>query len=188
MHTLLSYIRYITVIPHWFIVLYVHVSSLHDFRLFRGHSGKSCFVFFRIFGTHTYSLASAVRYSITFCEQNKTSRLLVFFCLFVWLFDSLRPINDLTVIKGRVFLGWTSTKLGLMFLLKDTLQWRWWSSNPRPLVLGESSTLPLSHCAPSSIKTNSTVCEGLFYLNFHFLIHWWVPWSCVPYIRKTRFP
>ena len=44
---------------------------------------------------------------------------------FVW-FDSLRPINNLSVtcIKGRVFLGRTSTKLGLMFLLKDTTQWR----------------------------------------------------------------
>ena len=26
------------------------------------------------------------------------------FCLFVW-FDSLRPINNISVIKGRVFLG-----------------------------------------------------------------------------------
>ena len=34
------------------------------------------------------------------------------FCL-VW-FDSLRLINNLSVIKGRVFMGWTSTKLGLM--------------------------------------------------------------------------
>ena len=42
---------------------------------------------------------------------------------FVW-FDSLRPINNLSVIKGRAFLGWTSAKLGLMFLLKDTTQWR----------------------------------------------------------------
>ena len=33
-------------------------------------------------------------------------------------FDSLRPINNLSVIKGRAFLGWASTKLGLMFLLK----------------------------------------------------------------------
>ena len=33
------------------------------------------------------------------------------FCLFVW-FDSLRPINNLSVKQGRVFLGWTSTKLG----------------------------------------------------------------------------
>ena len=67
-------------------------------------------------------------------------------CLFV-RFDSLHPINNLSVIKGRVFLGWTSTKIGLMFLLKDTKQWRRWGSNPRPLGL-KSSTLALSHCAP----------------------------------------
>ena len=71
--------------------------------------------------------------------------------LFVW-FDFLRPINNLSVIKGRVFLGWTSTKLGLMFLLKDTTQWRRWGSYPRPFGL-ESSTLPLSHCAPIHICT-----------------------------------
>ena len=29
----------------------------------------------------------------------------------VW-FDSLRPINNLSVKQGRVFLGWTSAKLG----------------------------------------------------------------------------
>ena len=40
---------------------------------------------------------------------------LVYVCLFVW-FDSLRPINNLSVKQGRVFLGWTSTKLGLMCL------------------------------------------------------------------------
>ena len=34
---------------------------------------------------------------------------------FVW-FDSLRPINNFSVKQGRVFLGWTSTKLGLMCL------------------------------------------------------------------------
>ena len=62
--------------------------------------------------------------------------------LFVW-FVSLCPINNLSVIKGRVFLGWTSTKLGLMFLLKNTTQWHWWGSNQQPLCL-QSSTLPLS--------------------------------------------
>ena len=31
--------------------------------------------------------------------------------VFVW-FDSLRPINNLSVKHGRVFLGWTSNKLG----------------------------------------------------------------------------
>ena len=57
--------------------------------------------------------------------------------MFVW-FDSLRPINDLSVIKGWVFLGWTSTKLGLMFFLKDTTQWRQWGSNPRPPVSSQA--------------------------------------------------
>ena len=35
--------------------------------------------------------------------------------LFVW-FDSLRPINNLSSEQERVFLGWTSTKLGWMCL------------------------------------------------------------------------
>ena len=43
-------------------------------------------------------------------------------------------------------------KLGLMFLLKDTTQWRQWGSNPPPYGL-ESSTLPLSHCAPEDKKS-----------------------------------
>ena len=68
---------------------------------------------------------------------------------FVW-FDSLHPINNLSVIKGRVFLGWTSTMPGFIFLLKDTTQWCQWGSNPGPLGL-ESSTLPLSHCALSCV-------------------------------------
>ena len=33
------------------------------------------------------------------------------FFYLIW-FDSLRPINNLSVKQGRVFLGWTSTKLG----------------------------------------------------------------------------
>ena len=73
--------------------------------------------------------------------------------MFDW-FDSLRPINNLSVIKGRAFLGWTRTKLGLMFLLKDTTQWRRWGSDPWPFGL-ESSTLPLSHCAPSIMGMES---------------------------------
>ena len=49
-------------------------------------------------------------------------------------------------LSGQVFLGWASTKVGFMFLPKDTTQLRWRGSNPRPLYL-ELSTLPLSHCA-----------------------------------------
>ena len=63
------------------------------------------------------------------------------YCL-TWFFNSLGPINYLSVIKGQVFLGWTITKLGLMFLLKDTTQWSRWGLNPWALNL-ESSTLPL---------------------------------------------
>ena len=38
----------------------------------------------------------------------------------VCLFDLILYIPlTISVIKGQVFLGWTSTKLGLMFLLKD---------------------------------------------------------------------
>ena len=37
------------------------------------------------------------------------------FVFFVW-FDSLRPINNRSALKGWVFQGWTSTKLGLMCL------------------------------------------------------------------------
>ena len=70
-----------------------------------------------------------------------TSLFSMLLVLFVW-FDSLRPINNLSVKQGRVFLGWTSIKLGLMFMLKDTTQWRRWGLNPRPPGL-QSSTLPL---------------------------------------------
>ena len=79
------------------------------------------------------------------------------FFVFLW-FDSLRPINNLSVKKGWVFLGWTSAKLGLMFLLKDTTQWRRWGSNPRPFGL-ESTTLPLSHCAPC-LHAGVVFCAG----------------------------
>ena len=76
-------------------------------------------------------------------------------CFFVW-FDSLRPITNLSV---SVFLpGWNSTTLRLIFLLKDTTQWRRWGLNPRPLGL-ESSTLPLSHCLWSLIKSHTVVSE-----------------------------
>ena len=60
-----------------------------------------------------------------------------------------------------------------MFLLKDTTQWHRWGSNLRPFGL-ESSTLPLSHCAPTSwylctlkiqiiLHINTVWSESLFY-------------------------
>ena len=72
----------------------------------------------------------------------------MWFCLFDWV-DSLRHISNLSVKKGRVFLCWTSTKLGYIKVScsRTTTQWRRWGSNPRHLGF-ESSPLPLSHCAP----------------------------------------
>ena len=75
---------------------------------------------------------------------------------FVW-FDSLCPIKNLSVIKGQVFLGWTSTKLGFMFLLKDITQWRQWGLNPRPfgqLLYHWATALPLILIKPADLVIN----------------------------------
>ena len=69
------------------------------------------------------------------------------FCVGFW-FDSLRPINNLSVMLGQVFLGWTSTtKLGYMCLAQGHNAVTPVRLEPAALCL-ESSTLPLSHCAP----------------------------------------
>ena len=70
------------------------------------------------------------------------------------LFDLIlyAPVNSLSVMSGRVFLGWTST----LYLLKDTTQWRRWGSNLRPFGL-ELSTLPLTNCAPFFVQ-NFKIC------------------------------
>ena len=56
------------------------------------------------------------------------------------------PINSFQSCRDES--SWvTSTKPGLMVLLKDTTQCCRLDSNQQPFYL-ESSTLPLSHCAP----------------------------------------
>ena len=58
----------------------------------------------------------------------RTGFTIVSLFLFVW-FDSLHHINNLSVIMVRVFLGWTSTKLGLMFFnffVKIIKLWHKW--------------------------------------------------------------
>ena len=64
---------------------------------------------------------------------------------FIILFDLILyvPVNNFSVMSGQVFLGWTSTKQGLMCLLKDTMQWRGWGSN---LI----SSQAFCHCASLS--------------------------------------
>ena len=84
--------------------------------------------------------------------------------LLLFLFHSLRPINNLSVIKGRVFLGWT-TKLGLMFLLKDTTQWRHRGSNPWPLGL-ELSSLHWAIALPKSVVAFKISYHGILQKNY----------------------
>ena len=74
-------------------------------------------------------------------------------------FNSLHPINNFSDINGRDFLGWTSSKLGLMFLLKDTMQWRRWGSKFEPSVSSQalSTTEPLR----SHIRWNDATLDLL---------------------------
>ena len=67
--------------------------------------------------------------------------------VFIW-FDSLLPVNNLSVMSGQVFLGWTSTKLSKdkCVSFKDTTKWRRWGSNlrsPRSRVKHSTTELPL---------------------------------------------
>ena len=57
------------------------------------------------------------------------------------------PTNNFSVIKGRVFLGWTSTKLGLMFLHSEQL-----------------SSLPMTHLC-GHILISLTNLSGYLYLH-----------------------
>ena len=75
------------------------------------------------------------------------SAYVLWFLLVLILYDS---VNNISVMSGQVFLGWTSTKQGLMCLAQGHKQWRHGGSNPQPLGL-KSSTLPLSHCASSCL-------------------------------------
>ena len=92
----------------------------------------------------------------------------------VWL-DSLRPINNLSVKQGGVFLGCSKT----------TAHWRRWGLN-LPLLGLESSTLPLSHHAsneglcismwPHILLNQITHCvlpEFLWYCNEGLCISLW---------------
>ena len=100
--------------------------------------------------------------------------------LFVW-FDSLRPINNLSVIKGRVFLGWTSTKLRLMCLAQGhnaVMPMRLNSAAPQSWVK-HSTTEPLryhpSRCCflPSKTSVHDVFTESFPVCGiniFHFTI------------------
>ena len=87
-----------------------------------------------------------------------TFRAIVHVCLFVW-FDSLYPINNISVLYGRVFLGWTSTKLGLKGLAQGhnaVMPTRLEPAAPRPRFK-HSATEPLRSLVVH-VCTNVSAC------------------------------
>ena len=82
--------------------------------------------------------------------------------LFVW-FDSLHPINNLSVIKGRIFLGWTSTKLGQMCLVQGPR--RSDAGEVRPCGASVSSQA-LYHWATALLLREKYTQEGILVFGF----------------------
>ena len=91
-------------------------------------------------------------YQIKVCYNLKANKadcfVCLFVCLFVWFFTFQSTFFQLC--RDRSSYVEAVLNKDKCVLLKDTTQWRRWGSNPRSLVL-ESSTLPLSHCAPKNI-------------------------------------
>ena len=83
------------------------------------------------------------------------------FCLFDLILYV--PVNSFSVMSdGRIFLGWTSTKQGLMSLAQGHNAMTPVRLEPAAL---ESSTLPLSHCGPHTHTHTHT--------RTHSYIHTW---------------
>ena len=74
-----------------------------------------------------------------------------------WLFDLnfLRPINNVSVNQGRVFLGWTSTKLGKMCF----------AQGPQRSDAGEART-----------RGPSVSSQALYHLATALPQVWWLPY------------
>ena len=80
---------------------------------------------------------------------------------------SLRPINNLSFILGRVFLGWTSIKLGLMCLAQGhnaVTPVRLESAAPRSRVK-HSTTEPLSSISVYLGLNFTIFCSAIFEVN-----------------------
>ena len=78
------------------------------------------FVVLKIIGQRWLMLACA-SVQTHHCLRCSNNQSLEFF-LFCFLFDSLRPINNLSVIKGRVFLGFNQYKARINVSSSRTLR------------------------------------------------------------------
>ena len=109
--------------------------------------------FFCSLATKSSLFTSRLKYSL-WISSNSCFHLWYSFCVFffffclLWYFTSHSTIFQLCQDGS----SWVEPVLSKhkCVLLKDTTQWGQWGSNQRPLGL-ESSTLPLSHCAPHSV-------------------------------------
>ena len=90
---------------------------------------------------------------------------------FVW-FDSLRPINNLSSINGRVFLGWTSTKLGLMCLAQGHKAVTLVRLEPAAsrLWVKHSTTALLIHVLYNIVRSQVLIFFVFFFIKALFII------------------
>ena len=87
-------------------------------------------------------LLSTIFFSSKNFYQSHNQWQTVWFCLF----DLILYIPSTIFQLNRDGSSWVEPELNVSNS-RNTMQWGRWGSNPRPLGL-ESSTLPLSHCAP----------------------------------------
>ena len=106
-YSVLGQVWYLIVsIPHYYYISgqnYLPIITLHEGVALYFVKVKSFTQNFR----QTYLLDL-----IKLCCKSKILASLGETCLFVYLIDYLHPINNLSVKRGWVFLGWTITKLG----------------------------------------------------------------------------
>ena len=97
---------------------------------------------------------------------------IIFTFFFLWSLTSQSTIFQLC----RDGSSWVEPVLSKdkCVLLKDTTQWRLWGLNLRPLSL-KSSTLPLSHCAPTCISKVGQMSRSYIFIylksSFHHKVY-----------------
>ena len=87
-------------------------------------------------------------------------------------FDSLRPINNLPVKQGRVFLGWTSTKLGKICLAQGPQRSDASEARIREPSVSSQALYHRATALLSSLVTNKTVVVHLCGINQGNILIW----------------
>ena len=145
------------------------------------YSWLSWYIRSQVIHDHTISNVLCVGTLSPTCHSKKTrqiwSRRPSVYLFFVW-FDSLRPINNISVKPG---LNQFKARINVS-CSRTTTQWRRWGSNSRTLGL-ESSTLPLSHCVPSTSSLHYCVVA----LSKHSLWTLHPPVNTFPWVMRDAW-